>query len=475
MSPFDYFVVFAEMRTGSNFLETNINAYPDLTCHGEAFNPAFPGYPNRQDVLGITMEMREADPAKLIARIRDHSEGLGGFRYFHDHDPRVLDPVLEDPRCAKIVLTRNPVESYVSWKIAKATNQWKLTNVQKRREAKALFEAAEFEAHVSALQTFQVQLMNRLQALGQTAFYIDYEDLQSVEVMNGLAKWLGSAHRLDGLDKTLKVQNPAPLSEKIENFDAVPRALERLDRFNLNRTPNFEPRRGPMVPGYVAATALPLLYMPIRGGPEVQVTDWLAMLGGGGPEALVRDFSQNSLRKWMDRHPGHRAFTVVRHPLARAHHVFCRRILDPGEDGFPIIRRKLRKHFGMDLPEGWPEVPLSRDGHRAAFAAFLRFVRANLAGQTSIRMDGHWASQSVILQGYAEFALPDMILREEEMAAYLPALAMQLGRSDVPEPAEAGPDHPIDLADIHDAELEALAREAWPRDYQLLGFGNWSG
>ncbi len=26
--PFDYFVVFAEMRTGSNFLEENLNDYP---------------------------------------------------------------------------------------------------------------------------------------------------------------------------------------------------------------------------------------------------------------------------------------------------------------------------------------------------------------------------------------------------------------------------------------------------------------
>jgi hypothetical protein len=30
--------VFAEMRTGSNFLETNINAFDGLTCLGEASN-----------------------------------------------------------------------------------------------------------------------------------------------------------------------------------------------------------------------------------------------------------------------------------------------------------------------------------------------------------------------------------------------------------------------------------------------------
>ena len=42
---FDYFVIFAEMRTGSNFLEENINGLEDVICHGEAFNPSFLGFP----------------------------------------------------------------------------------------------------------------------------------------------------------------------------------------------------------------------------------------------------------------------------------------------------------------------------------------------------------------------------------------------------------------------------------------------
>ena len=41
---FEYFVMFAEMRTGSNFLETNLDAFGDLLFHGEAFNPHFIGY-----------------------------------------------------------------------------------------------------------------------------------------------------------------------------------------------------------------------------------------------------------------------------------------------------------------------------------------------------------------------------------------------------------------------------------------------
>ena len=192
---FDSFVVFAEMRTGSNFLEANLNAFDGLSCLGEVFNPHFIGYPNSQDVLGITQAERDRDPAGLLKEIRSHEDGLAGFRFFHDHDPRILPAILEDERCAKIILTRNPVDSYVSWKIAQATGQWKLTNVKKRKDAKAQFDAAEFEAHLEALQAFQVTLMNALQTMGQTAFYVAYEDLQDVAVMNGPARWLG-AHNM---------------------------------------------------------------------------------------------------------------------------------------------------------------------------------------------------------------------------------------------------------------------------------------
>ena len=182
MAAFDYFVVFAEMRTGSNFLESNINAFDGLTCLGEAFNPHFIGYPQAGNVLGVTQKQRDADPNVLIEKIKA-AEGVNGFRFFNDHDPRVLDICMSDRRCAKIILTRNPVESFVSWKIAAATGQWKLTNVSHAKTEKIEFHPQEFEAHLEALQAFQVQLLTTLQRMGQTAFYVAYEDLQDVEVM----------------------------------------------------------------------------------------------------------------------------------------------------------------------------------------------------------------------------------------------------------------------------------------------------
>ncbi|WP_163848046.1 sulfotransferase domain-containing protein [Pseudooceanicola aestuarii] len=473
MSRFDYFIVFAEMRTGSNFLETNLNAFDHLSCLGEAFNPHFIGYPNRDDCLGISQETRDADPAQLIDAVKA-APGLAGFRFFHDHDPRVLDIALPDPRCAKIVLTRNPAESYVSWKIAQQTGQWKLTDVRRRKETTVTFDPAEFEAQMSALQAFQITVLNALQTTGQTAFYLAYEDLQDVAVINGLGAFLGAEQRLTELDRSLKPQNPQALADKVANFPEMEQALARLDRFNLNRTPNFEPRRGAQVPSYVAGARTPLMYLPLRGGPEAEVRRWLAGLDDVAPGDLPAKFNQKTLRQWKRQNVGHRSFTILRHPVARAHHVFCRRILSRDKGSFGEIRRVLRKRFKLPIPGeggGTPEYTLAQ--HRTAFLAFLDFLKANLAGQTAVRIDANWATQASALEGFGSFALPDLILREDEMTAWLPALAQQLGVPDPAEPEMAPEDTPHALARIYDAEVEARAAEVYQRDYMMFGFGPW--
>lgn len=472
---FDCFVVFAEMRTGSNFLEANLNAFDGITCHGEAFNPHFIGYPNSEDILGISQQERDVNPARLLGQIRKPALGeIGGFRYFHDHDPRILDHLLQDPKIGKIVLTRNPVDSYVSWKIAQATGQWKLTNVKRRKDGQAQFDPAEFEQHLADLQAFQVQIMNSLQRSAQTAFYVAYEDLQDVEIMNGLARWLGSASQLDSLNTALKRQNPQPISEKVSNFDEMEQSLARLDRFNLTRTPNFEPRRGPVVPSYVAAAKTPLLYMPIRSGPETAVHQWLCALDDVEENALTRDFKQNTLRNWKRQRPGHRSFTVIRHPLARAHEAFCSKILSTKKGSFAGIRKTLRRAHNLPIPEGEPGNDYSADAHRDAFTAYLAWAKANLAGQTAVRVDGHWATQAQCIQGMSEFTLPDMIIREDEMALYLPALAMQVGHTAPPDPISVPNTAPFSLAQIYDDKIENLAREAYVRDYAMFGFDSWA-
>lgn len=465
---FDLFVIFAEMRTGSNLLEASLNDVPGLKCHGEVFNPHFIGHPKQMALLGQDMDAREADPMALVAALKA-APGLNGFRYFHDHDPRVLEELLADPRCAKIVLTRNPLESYVSLKIARQTGQWKLGDARHLKVSQAVFDAGEFEDHLAALQGFQLQLMRSLQVLGQSAFYVDYEDIQELPVVNGLARWLGTEDGVQGLSQALVKQNPEPMERKVANFDEMAAALARIDRFDLGRTPNFEPRRGPAVPGFIAAARAGLLYMPIKGGPVETVQAWLAALDQAPEAALQTGFSQKSLRQWMRAHPGHRGFTVLRHPVARAHAAFCDYILN---GAYAELREQLRKRYKLPLPAVENLRNMDLAAHRAAFLAFAQFLKGNLAGQTSLRIDGAWASQAAILQGHAQFALPGLVAREATLAEDLGYLARTLGRA-MPALAPREPVRPFALEAVLTPEIEAALREAYARDYLTFGFGDW--
>ncbi|WP_460273011.1 nodulation protein NodH [Celeribacter sp. ULVN23_4] len=472
VKPFDYFVIFAEMRTGSNFLEENVNSYPGLKCWGEAFNPAFIGKSNQKDLLGVSMMQREAEPVVLLDKIRAETEGLAGFRFFHDHDPRILHHVLKDPRCAKIILTRNPLESYVSRKIAGATGQWRLGDLKDAKSAKVRFERREFQGMLDELKGFQMYLQRELQTSGQTAFYINYEDIQDIEVLNGLAHFLGVTEERNKTTQKTKVQNPARLEDKVVNYAEMVSDLSNIDHFNLSNTPNFEPRRHPAVPTYLAGQEVPVLYMPVRGGPEIVVQNWIAALDRVSPEDLTQGFTQKSLRQWKRKNKGHRSFTVISHPVQRLHRVFCQYILNVGGQTYGDIRETLRATYKLPLPISGPDEGYSRDQHREAFVKFAEFVRGNLNGQTSIRIDGTWASQSEVIKGFADFSLPDMVLREESLAEDLAHLGAAIGKVS-PLISEEPEDTPFTLADIYDGTVEEAVRGAYQRDYMMFGFKPW--
>ena len=278
--------------------------------------------------------------------------------------------------------------------------------------------------------------------------------------MNGLAAFLGVEARLKTLDDTLKKQNPGPLEDKLENPEALAEAIALIDVFNLGRTPSFEPRRAAGVPTALASET-GFLFFPIRSGPEAAIRDWFTAMG-----EVTESFEQKSLRQWKRKHPGHRSFTVLRHPLLRAHAAFRRKIV-AGEA--PDLRRILINGFLAELqPPGEPFATV--EAERAAFLIFLNYCRLSTGGQTGARVDPSLASQTALVQGFASFQPLDHLLREDRLAEGLASLAAEAGvaaTTVAPDPAEA------DLQSIWDETLETAAAEAYQRDYMGFGFTRW--
>lgn len=469
---FDYFVVLAGMRTGSNLLEEHLSAMPGLASFGELFNPHFFGAPKATERFRISMDARDADPVRVIEAMRRETEDLPGFRLFYDHDPRVIDHVLSDRRAAKIVLSRRPVDSYVSLKVARKTGQWWLGDMASARPAKVAFDAAEYAEFLNTLSEFQTRIRHALQTTGQTAFHVDYAELQDDDVIAGLGAFLGAGGAADGSKIRAKVQNPRPVADRLTNPGAAERALRDLAETDLGYIPSHEPDRGPGLRMFHACRTAPLLYMPIRGAGRDPVPAWMEAVDRRGE--VDSGMTQKDVRRWMRTHPGHRSFTVLRHPLPRAYDAFCRNILPIGLDAYAEIRAALVARYGVPLPAGGIDAEWTADQQSAAFLGFLTFLAGNLGGQTSLRVDYTWASQAAFLLAIARFALPDRVIREDTLDRELSQLAETAGLPGLPA-ATGGfaAETAYPLVVIRTPEIDAACAAAYRRDYVFFGFETW--
>jgi hypothetical protein len=306
-------------------------------------------------------------------------------------------------------------------------------------------------------------LVHALQATGQTAYYIDYEDILDLDVLNGLASFLGVKGRLAKLDFRFKKQNPQAIAEKVSNPLEMRDGLAKIDWFNQSHIPNFQPRRLAAVPQYVASGVAPLLFMPIKSAPEGQIKKWLQSFG-----PLADGFDRQSLRVWKGSHPGQRSFAVLRHPLKRAYASYCSYVK---KEWMPELRPYLKRVHKFQMPPKGQPFETEAE-FRVGFVVFLELLRHVLDGRTELRVLPQIASQGALIQGFAQLQSPDMLIREDRLVEGLGFLAADVGVAAHPLPSSSD-NPPYELASIYAADLEDLARKAYWRDYEGFGFTDW--
>ena len=458
MAGFRYFVILADMRTGSNFLEASLDGFAELTCYGELFNSGFIGKHNRDALFGIDLAARERDPLALIAEMMTRTEGIPGFRLFSNHDPRVIDHVLTDPDCAKIRLTRVAIDSYISWKIAQSTDQWRLSNHKKRRTTKIIFDAEDFVLFQHRRAEFGRHIDRTLQTGGQTAFRISYEELSDVQILNGLGRFLGAKSEISAPSQATKRQNPEPLSEKVINVDELQKTLNGSSQAE----PEADPTRGPNTRSFLISGAKPLLFMPLPGSVGTELSDWL-----GDP---ITGQSQKKVRDWQKRNRPHLAFSVLRHPVERAFRVYRDYFCAPEQENLAEIATVMTRQYQIEFPSAGEEA--SQDRIKRGFLSYLDFLKPYLAGQTSLRIDPLCLPQSTLLRGIADFRPPDMVIHEANLRQGLDHITQRLGLPD--EKPGRIPDTGVHLAEIYDMKIEKRTFSVYRKDYIAFGFEDWA-
>ncbi len=482
--PFTSFAVFGSMRSGSNLLEKFLNQYEGIFCHGELFNPVLIRKNPWDSYLGVTRKQQLENPELMVAALLNAGDRkIPGYRIFQTHNQWAIDNALADPLCAKIVLTRDPVDSFVSLEIARKTDQWLISDTAHRKPAKILLDLEKFSEYAKARSAYYTKISTSLALSGQPGFELDYAMLNDVDTINRLAAFLGVDEQKTTLAAPIKRQNPEALADKILNYSEVCQALG-LPKSAASTPLAPKPARvvGTDLSRIYFCAEQPLAFAPVPSVPDAGIRRWLAAHDGDAPEHgyTARGFSQ-----WLAARPRALFFSVVQHPLTRAYDAYMKKVFPTGAGGYTEIRHQLERDFGLLLPQpettkeitpDHPRDALNTTGygvetHRIGFKQFLAFVAGNLAGQTDIRQDGKWQAQVEIIRRYRVLQPRVHVFRFETLRTDLAYLENRLGLA----PCFASIDPPENrfsfaLSEIYDPEIETLAQAAYAQDYREFGY-----
>ncbi|MEK8030642.1 sulfotransferase domain-containing protein [Ideonella sp. DXS29W] len=232
------FLLVGMMRSGSNFLERQLNLLPDVRCHGELFNPSFIGFSHQvaTKIPGYARDnpaARNADEEAFTAAVDAACDrSVVGLRLFLDHSPAMTARLLYDANVKKIVLSRNLLEAYVSLETARETGVWLTTEAAKAPPKPVKVDINKLVTFSLRQSLYYNDVQTVLHQTGQSYLQVDYNEIKSLDKLNEIASFSGSKHRFAEVTEPIQKQNPGSLEERILDF---PKLVEELKRRQLAR------------------------------------------------------------------------------------------------------------------------------------------------------------------------------------------------------------------------------------------------
>lgn len=231
------YVILAGPRTGSNFLLSALGQYDDITSLVALFNKpeikmgAGAGLPDGlRDVLLAedVLEQRDPDPIAFWHRLCDLTETpIVGFKFFPNHDERILDWALDNAQLKKIILRRNPLQSFTSISFAKRDGIWTSGGLQKKD-----VNTEKVELNIRQMLRWMAKYKAYFERVDEAVaehdvLRISYNELFQPWSQQALVRFLGSngekpAKREDGLPRKIRSNF---LQDKVANLDEVVDAL----------------------------------------------------------------------------------------------------------------------------------------------------------------------------------------------------------------------------------------------------------
>jgi LPS sulfotransferase NodH len=223
------FAIMCRARTGSYLLVDLLNQFSDIVCHGEVFKQTHMEMNNfALQRLSYTVAERDAYPITFIGSIFSLTPNrITGFKVFESHNAVARQYILENSNIRKIILTRNPLDSYISLLRAKQTGEWvkkKIPSDSSRQQNPAVklrFELNDFTQHVHWITAAEQRYAEAEVFTKQKFFRIGYEEVAQIEPVRKVAEFLEGCDLTASLAPTMEKQISEPLENIVENYEEM--------------------------------------------------------------------------------------------------------------------------------------------------------------------------------------------------------------------------------------------------------------
>jgi LPS sulfotransferase NodH len=232
------FVILCRARTGSYLLVDLLNKFNDIKCYGEVFKKQKIELPKSvRERIGLSKNSRDDFPLFFVNKLYSLTPNkITGFKLFFTHNRMAQQYLMESPQIKKVLLTRSPVDSYVSHLVARSTNEWiKRAQIKSAPDepltensspsSQIAFDPEQFESYVKKGNKFDEWCSHTEKSTKQTFYRIRYEDVAAIEPIRKLASSLGSLDNPKQLIPSLEKQIKRPLEEVVSNYPEMKRYL----------------------------------------------------------------------------------------------------------------------------------------------------------------------------------------------------------------------------------------------------------
>ena len=177
------------------------------------------------------IDKRDANPLKYLEDVYSISPGpVTGFKIFPQHNKQILAKLMYDADIRKIFLARNPVQSYISNLVARASGAWTRTHAGKKEpNTQVEFTAEGIIQRISEQRKFFEHVLSAVKLTpGNPLHLLDYSELKNPKSMQLLAEFLGITQWNDDVTPKYNKQINRPYSKVVLNWEFARKTCKQL-------------------------------------------------------------------------------------------------------------------------------------------------------------------------------------------------------------------------------------------------------